>query len=188
MIHAAGTFNRDQNLENVMSEKQSDKPGFKVFRFSEAPTLDEANCQTIRPFTDAQLEAAKTIKPLLMKGEELHVLFSVPGFSLAYAWFKQDYPLPLHSHSSDCLYYVVSGSLKLGTQQLGPRDGFFVPGDTPYTFTAGPEGVEIVEFRHDQLFDFRLLSKGEAYFTRTTETLEALQDVWKDAKKPALNA
>ena len=51
-----------------------------------------------------------------------------------------------HSHSVDALYYIVSGSLKLGTEWMGAGDGFWLSGDTPYTYTAGPEGLEIVAF------------------------------------------
>src|SRR5215218_6640211 len=32
------------------------------------------------------------------------------GFSLLLVWAKPNYPLPRHSHRTDCMYFVVSGS------------------------------------------------------------------------------
>jgi mannose-6-phosphate isomerase-like protein (cupin superfamily) len=94
----------------------------------------------------------------------------------------------LHSHDSDCLYYVVSGSLKLGTEELGPRDSFFVPADTPYTYRPGPEGVEVLEFRHQGTFDFVNLSRNAAYYTKAAEVIAANVEDWKVAVRPSLNA
>ena len=44
--------------------------------------------------------------------------YTVPGFGLTHVWFKEGYALPLHSHDCDCLYYVIAGSLKMGTEEL----------------------------------------------------------------------
>src|SRR5690606_20778947 len=71
-------------------------------------------------------------------GSLTKVLFAMPGFSLVYAWFKSGYPLPLHSHNADCLYYIISGSIRLGTEDLGKGDGFFVGCDVPCAYTPGP--------------------------------------------------
>jgi hypothetical protein len=38
--------------------------------------------------------------------------------SLCWAWFKSGYVLPRHSHNADCLYYVLGGSLRLGSVWL----------------------------------------------------------------------
>ena len=71
------------------------------------------------------------------------------GMSLAHVWFGANLPLFRHSHPAygDCLYYIVSGEARLGSQVLGPGDGFFVPNGMPYKYTAGPDGVELLEFR-----------------------------------------
>ncbi len=71
------------------------------------------------------------------------------GMSLVHVWFGPDFPLFRHSHPryGDCLYYVVAGEVVLGSQRLGPGDGFFVPNEMPYKYKAGPEGVEVLEFR-----------------------------------------
>ena len=53
------------------------------------------------------------------------------GFSLLHVWFKANYPLPRHSHDSDCMYYVISGEAIMGNQTLRAGDSFFVPADAP---------------------------------------------------------
>ncbi len=71
------------------------------------------------------------------------------GMSLYHVWFGPNLPLFRHSHPrfGDCLYYVVAGELILGNRRLGPGSGFFVPNGHPYKYTAGPAGVEVLEFR-----------------------------------------
>ncbi len=71
------------------------------------------------------------------------------GMSLAHVWFGADFPLFRHSHPrfGDCLYYVIAGEIIVGRRRLGPGSGFFVPNGMPYKYTAGPAGVELLEFR-----------------------------------------
>jgi hypothetical protein len=159
----------------IMSKKSEQK--FQIYRHAEAPGLMEANCMTLAPF-------AEKIVPGLMKaneagmehGEQVKVLINIPGFSLTHVWFKKHFPLPLHSHDADCLYYIIAGSLRLGTETLGPRDGFFVPCDVPYAYTPGPDGVELLEFRHNTTFNF----------VNHAKTAEANAEDWKTARRPNL--
>jgi mannose-6-phosphate isomerase-like protein (cupin superfamily) len=122
----------------------------------------------------------------VLDGEEVKVLVSFPGFSLSHAWMKKDYPLTLHSHDSDCLYYIVAGTLRLGTEELGPRDSFFVPADVPYTYRPGPEGVEVLEFRQEARFSFVNLSKGAGFYEKGALTCAANHDAWKVATPPSI--
>jgi hypothetical protein len=85
-------------------------------------------------------------------GAATTVLFSQNkpnGMSLVHVWFGPNFPLFAHSHPlyGDCLYYVVAGEAILGRKRLGPGAGFFVPNGQPYKYTAGPAGVELLEFR-----------------------------------------
>ena len=95
-------------------------------------------------------------------GQTVKLLFSAPGFSLTYAWFKSGFPLPRHTHSADCLYYIIAGSLQLGTETLGRGDGFFLPKDMAYAYTPGPEGVEVLEFRTAERFDIHFMAANPA--------------------------
>jgi hypothetical protein len=73
---------------------------------------------------------------------ETRLLFANAGFSLAYASFKSGFAVILHSREADCLYYITGGSIRLGGDELGVSDGFFVLKDVPYTYVAGAEGGE----------------------------------------------
>jgi mannose-6-phosphate isomerase-like protein (cupin superfamily) len=159
---------------------------FQIFRASDAPGLMESACMSIEPMTDVQRTGLnKLLAEGYLEGDEVTVLCNIPGFSLTHAWLKKDYPLPLHSHDSDCLYCVVAGSLTMGTETLGPRDTFFVPDGVPYTYKPGPEGVEVLEFRKAAHFNFLNLAKGEAWWTKATETISANCADWKTAHPPS---
>lgn len=161
---------------------------FQIFRAKDAPTLEEANIMSLPEFTSTQIEGMMAMYgPDMARGDEVKILFNVPGFSLAHVWFKKDYPLPRHSHNVDCMYYIIAGSLKLGTEELGPRDGFFIPADVPYTYRPGPEGVELLEFRHANTFDFKMLADGEAFWQRAVKTAQERNEEWRTAKMPPLN-
>jgi hypothetical protein len=92
-------------------------------------------------------------------GQVVKVLYGDPeagGMSLVWSWFAPNFPLPRHSHSADCLYYVAKGELLMGRQVIREGEGFFVPDGAPYTYTAGPEGVEVLEFRAESTFDMQI--------------------------------
>ena len=97
-------------------------------------------------------------------GHDVRVLFprgrdpgmNDPSMSLVWSRFDPGYPLPRHSHSADCLYYVVSGEARMGSRRIGAGAGFFVPADAPYAYTAGPEGIEILEFRSVSSSDMQI--------------------------------
>ena len=100
------------------------------------------------PAREKLVDMLKAIGP----GVSTTMLFSQPGpngMSLAHVWFGADFPLFRHSHPrfGDCLYYVIAGEIIVGRRRLGPGSGFFVPNGMPYKYTAGPAGVELLEFR-----------------------------------------
>ena len=105
------------------------------------------------------LKADGPRSPNVMLGNHDAVLFrgeGDDGFSLVRAWFGPHYVLPRHSHDGDCLYYVVEGSLTMGSQVIEAGDGFFVPSDAPYGYEAGPEGVVVLEFRSRTSFGMQI--------------------------------
>lgn len=71
------------------------------------------------------------------------------GMSLVHVWFGPNFPLFRHSHPryGDCLYYVIAGEITMGGRTLGAGSTFFLPNGQPYKYTAGPAGVELLEFR-----------------------------------------
>lgn len=169
-----------------MTDNNQNRPQLKIFRATEAADLVATECMTLEPMSDEQQAGiGKLLEAGFTDGEEVKVLVEMPGFSLTYAWFKKDYPLMRHSHNSDCMYYIIAGMLKLGTQELGPRDCFFLPADAPYAYTAGPDGVEVLEIRHDSRFNFVNLVHGEAWWEKAAEICMANRNEWKQALRPS---
>lgn len=169
-----------------MGVQEDTKPTFQIFRAKDAPGLMASGCMSIAPITPVQREGVnKAVAAGYTEGDHTKVLVNLPGFSLIYSWFKKNYPLALHSHDSDCLYFIIAGSLRLGTEELGPRDCFFVPANVPYTHTPGPYGVEVLEFRHANAFNFVNLSKTESFWDKATTMVEANLADWRQATPPS---
>lgn len=159
---------------------------FTIFRAKDAPELMASGSMSIAPISDEHRAGVmKAVAAGYAEGDEVHVLVNLPGFALTHAWLKKDYPLALHSHDSDCLYYIVAGTLRIGTEELGPRDSFFVPAGVPYTYRPGSNGVEVLEFRHTTQFNFVNLSKNSKFWDRATETVAANIENWKMATPPS---
>ena len=160
------------------------KAVMSIFRAKDAPEMtgDDGHFETPPPGAfdgwTAMFEAG------LSDGTVCKKLFDLPGFSLVYNWFKPHFPLPRHSHSEDCLYYIVGGSLRLGTEELGPGDGFFIGADVPYTYTVGPEGLEILEFRHAGWFSTRPFAATQKYWDKAIGSITANRAAWKAMVPP----
>jgi hypothetical protein len=128
-----------------MTEKQQ---GIKLFRGQDAPGLFESG--TMRPpefdaDDQAALAADGPRSPHLVTGTHDAVVYrgeGDDGMSLVRAWFGP--------------HYVLSGSLQMGSQVLEAGDGFFVPSNAPYAYEAGPDGVEVLEFRGVTSFGMKI--------------------------------
>jgi quercetin dioxygenase-like cupin family protein len=140
-----------------------ERRGISLFRGDGAPGLFESGTMSVPVFdpedqralaADGPRDSAKitagTWDAVLFKGD------GADGFSLVKAWFGPHYVLPRHSHDGDCLYYVLSGSLTRGSQELQAGDGFLVPDGAPYGYEAGPDGVEVLEFRTRTSFGMKI--------------------------------
>ena len=55
--------------------------------------------------------------------------------------------IPSHAHEEPEIIYVTEGELRFGSQALPARSSVFVPGNTLYSFTAGPDGARFLNFR-----------------------------------------
>lgn len=164
-------------------------PKFAIYRASDAPDFDELEVMEVSGLTPIIQEGLqKAVAEGASEGNVVRLLFAMPGMSLTYAWFKSGFPLPLHSHNADCLYYIVAGSLKIGTEELSAGDGFFVGCDVPYTYTPGEKGVEVLEFRTADHFDIRFLGKTNAYWEKTVTALRREKVSWNDQVKPSVAA
>ena len=160
----------------------------QIFRAAEAPLLSDPSpdhAMNYAPMSAAtEAGIGKVLEAGINDGAVVKVLFSTPGFSLTYAWFKPHFPLARHSHDTDCLYYVVSGGLKLGTEVLQAGDGFFLPKDVPYTYAILEAGLEILEFRHCSHFEFRAAGGTQAYWEKAAATIFQNREAWEQMIPP----
>jgi quercetin dioxygenase-like cupin family protein len=120
-------------------------------------------------------------------GESTRLLFKEPGeqgMSLVLAWFKSNYVLPFHSHNTDCLYYVLGGELRMGSHVLRKGDGFFIPRDQGYGYEAGPDGVEVLEFRNATHFNLMYGANDDKRWQRIAETFRDRADIWASETLP----
>lgn len=161
----------------------------EIYRAAEAPSFDEIDVMAVEGVSPELGDTfARLIDAGFKEGETVKLLFSAPGFSLTYAWFKSGFPLPRHSHDADCLYYIVGGSLSLGSEVLGKGDGFFVPADGAYAYTPGPEGVEVLEFRTAERFNIRFLVGNPGFWTKALATIESERSGWASQRPPSEHA
>lgn len=168
----------------VQSTGEAERTRFAIFRGKEARGAADIAME-YAPATPIVAEGARrAMEAGAEAGTELKLLFAIPGFSLTYAWFKSDFPLPRHSHNVDCLYYIVGGSLRFGQEELGVGDGFFVGKDVPYAYRAGAAGVEVLEFRAADVFDIKVLANNPAFWDTAVETVRSRQSQWAQEPRP----
>ena len=166
-----------------MPEPKKSKPvtpgKMAIFRAADAPTLEEAGMMAAPTFTEEGANDDPSIADSAersMDGSVLTVPFQqegAGGFSLVSIDFAPGFLLPRHSHSSDCLYYIVAGEIVMGKRTLGPGDGFFLPAEQPYAYHAGPSGVKLLEFRHETAFDMKISEKNMVAYHAKAEALRA---------------
>ena len=144
---------------------------------SEAPQLHETDMMSM-PEVDPAL-TDQFMEWALSGGHLVKVLYREGDMSLVWSWFGPGYVLPRHSHDADCLYFVVSGEAHVGARVIGPGAGFFVPSGAPYSYSAGPEGIQILEFRGATSFDMKI-SEGAGRWDRIVESVREHQDAWRE--------
>jgi hypothetical protein len=164
-----------------MAQENENHLPFEIFRARDAVDYAEGGPMEAKPMTEVESAGMTGLMQAgMLEGGQVKLLYSRPGMSLTYCWFKSGYPLPRHSHSADCLYFIVSGSLKIGTEDLGAGDGFFLGTDVPYAYVPGPDGVEVMEFRTSDKFDFKALANSSAYWDKMLANLLAAKDKWPE--------
>lgn len=150
---------------------------------SGAMSFPEFDAGDMAAVADEQLDISTSgignVSEVLFRGE------GDEGFSLVRAWFAPHYVLPRHTHNADCLYYVVEGSLLMGSQTLTAGDGFFVPENAPYAYEAGPEGVVVLEFRQRTTFDMQVPGGQIARFRKMAEVGATHAADWAERRQAA---
>jgi hypothetical protein len=159
---------------------------FAIFRREDGRGFEEVDAMYAEPASPANLEGWPRLAAAgYDDGHETKLLFAAPGFSLTYVWFKSGLPLPRHSHNVDCLYYIIAGSLRMGADDLGPGDGFFIGADTPYAYVPGERGLELLEFRAADRFSIKFLADNPAFWTRAVAEAQARREGWRSEVRPS---
>lgn len=158
--------------------------GIRFFTLQEAPSADETDIMSPPNIPEGAMEGVDFSGADVLAGSVVKVLFRQTqqdgGFSLLYNWFKPHYRVPQHTHNSNCLYYIVSGEAILGNQTVHAGDGFYVPTGAPYRFRAGPDGMELLEFRAVPQFDMQILEDKPVAWQEMVDTALANFDLWHD--------
>lgn len=147
----------------------------------EAPDLHETGMMSMPEVDPAA--ADQFMEWAMSGGHVVKVLYRQEGddgMSLVWSWFGPGYTLPRHSHDADCLYFVVSGEARLGNRTVPAGGGFFVPADAPYAYSAGDEGIQILEFRGVSSFDMKI-TESIGRWDRIVETVREHGDEWREA-------
>ncbi|MFA7585212.1 MAG: cupin domain-containing protein, partial [Novosphingobium sp.] len=63
-------------------------------------------------------------------------------------------------------------------------DGFFLGSDVPYAYVPGEDGVEVLEFRTANSYDFRMLANNPAYWDKALANLLAARVNWPKETTP----
>jgi mannose-6-phosphate isomerase-like protein (cupin superfamily) len=166
-----------------------------IFRAAAGTPLDEYKSMEAVYTPEVLAGLTQLFEAGVSDGYSSRVLFEsggTDGFSLIYAWFKSDFPLTAHLHDADCLYFVIGGELALGKgvaqEIVRAGDGFFVPAGQMYGYTAGPEGVEILEFRGVSKFNIEYKSQTPSAWAALAATMAAKRDRWKTEPPPESRA
>jgi quercetin dioxygenase-like cupin family protein len=163
----------------------TERPSFAIFRAGDAIDLEQSGIMTYAPRSAAVISGGETVNAAMTASPgQSKLLFAMPGMSLTHVWFKSGFPLPRHSHDGDCLYYILAGSLRMGTEELGPGDGFLVGADVPYAYTPGEDGVELLEFRTADAFDIKILANNPAFWAKALQTVTDKSGAWAEEPMP----
>lgn len=165
-------------------KSQDRQRGISIHRATAAVPLEETDLMTAPEMSAAAIAGIGTVAASgLGAGSRVDVTLRQSeeegGFSLVRLWFKPNYPLVRHSHDADCLYYVLSGAAIMGNQTLRTGDSFYVPAGAPYAYSAGPDGVEILEIRHGVAqFNMVILDQSETRWEAMANASTENRELW----------
>lgn len=84
--------------------------------------------------------------------------------ALSEVTFGPDAEVAPHAHTEDEVIVVSAGSMRMGSHDLAAGSAVYIPKETVYGFTAGPDGCTFLNFRPSATVGF--LTREEA-LTRT---------------------
>lgn len=138
-----------------MASTAETRSGVRIYRAAESPELHESGAAK-SDFRDNEHLRAVAARLATSECSINRMLVHQPaaegGMSVVYLYFKPNFPLFRHMHDVNSLYVVISGSIVdfMGEgAELRPGDCFSVVAGNAYYYTAGPDGVEVLEMFRD---------------------------------------
>jgi hypothetical protein len=169
--------------DEALLESEHDHPKMSFYRGADAPLIEDDGMMSM-PHLNPEIFTELNVMPVF-DGQRVSVLYKgegPDGFSLVHSWFGPGFRLPRHSHSADCLYYMIAGEIVMGKRVMRAGDGFFVGADVQYTYTAGPEGALVLEFRTKTSFDMQVSDQTPAQWRPIVEAAQANHERWVEER------
>jgi mannose-6-phosphate isomerase-like protein (cupin superfamily) len=166
--------------------------GVQIYRAAEAPLLSESGA------TRTDFEAAPIVQEVARKLATTDCSISrvlarqsanEGGLSVVYLYFKPNFPLFPHKHDIDSMYVVISGSVVnfLDTETLRPGDCWSVKAGHTYYYTAGPDGVEVLEmFNSSEQVSVILVDAAAGRLEAAQEAVRQNEESWSKLTKGPL--
>ena len=77
--------------------------------------------------------------------------------------FEIHYPanaqIKVHAHDEEEIIWVAEGEIRLGRRAFGPGSSVYIAANTLYSFSAGPDGLHMLNFRPRA--DYSMISPEE---------------------------
>ena len=77
--------------------------------------------------------------------------------------FEPGLEVAVHSHAADEIFYVVRGSFEIGNQSLDAGSSVLIRANTLYSFRAGPQGLQVLNFRPRTDAVYRTVEEHQAW-------------------------
>ena len=163
------------------------RAGFEIFRGKDAPLLGRRGaCRCRRSRRKLEPDFARTVEAGLGRWRARAAGLQPARLQHSPCLVQEELPAAAaQPRRGLSIYYITAGSLRIGDQTLGKGDGFFLPKDMPYTYRAGPDGVELLEFRQtDRVSISASTPTRPPSGQKAAEICAANQEDWKVAPPP----
>jgi quercetin dioxygenase-like cupin family protein len=95
-------------------------------------------------FFDSEARLASFFEKHPDRDQGMSYLVNSPTLTITRARYRPNLKVPPHHHNAHQVTFVLKGELHYGAKTVSAGMGVYTP-STKYSFTAGPEGAEVME-------------------------------------------
>lgn len=111
------------------------------------------------PWINPQVYLSEEKRQKLSSGEltvqaRIREMGSADSPQLVEFLYEPDAEIQVHAHDEDEIMFVRAGEMHVGNRVLQPGASIYIAGGTLYGFKAGPNGLQILNFRPRQDITF----------------------------------